>query len=238
MSYMCGEIQGNLEMLIICAARLSGFTNENTELNRTYERQLNARTVLNLSKARAVAYITLRSFRSIGLMFFLNFPTIYVSLSQWVRKRGEFGADHSNSYFELSREPTAQPALKENSTDGPGDHSPMGIGKACWVGPWINQGAERCRWHNQWVQPSANILQFGHSKHQLIRDVTIKSSDMRFMSTWLCSTKFSGRAADSQLWLRNSLQWLDTAIPENVHRYRLHNHRILVSPSNCLISHT
>ena len=79
---MCGEIQGNLEMLIICAARLSGFTNENTELNRTYERQLNARTVLNLSKARAVAYITLRSFRSIGLMFFLNFPTIYVSLSQ------------------------------------------------------------------------------------------------------------------------------------------------------------
>ena len=69
-------------MLIICTARLSGFTNENTQLNRTYERQLIARTVLNLSNARAEAYITLRSFRSIGLMFFLNFPTIYVSLSQ------------------------------------------------------------------------------------------------------------------------------------------------------------
>lgn len=37
---------------------------------------------------------------------------------------------------------------------------------------------------------------------------------------------------------RNSLQWLDTTLPENVHGYGLHNHQLLVPPSNCLISHT
>ena len=38
--------------------------------------------------------------------------------------------------------------------------------------------------------------------------------------------------------LCNNLQWLDTVLLENVHGYRLHNHRLLVSLPNCLISHT
>ena len=38
--------------------------------------------------------------------------------------------------------------------------------------------------------------------------------------------------------LCNSLLWLDTALLVNVHGYHLHNHQLLLSLSNCLISHT
>ena len=38
--------------------------------------------------------------------------------------------------------------------------------------------------------------------------------------------------------LCNSVLWLDTALLVNVHGYCLHNHQLLLSPSNCLISHT
>ena len=38
--------------------------------------------------------------------------------------------------------------------------------------------------------------------------------------------------------LCNSLLWLDTALLVNVHGYHLHNQWLLVSLSNCLISHT
>ena len=38
--------------------------------------------------------------------------------------------------------------------------------------------------------------------------------------------------------LCNSLLWLDTALLVNVHGYHLHNQRLLISLSNCPISHT